>query len=80
MLFNDERTEKGRSMMKLYRFKQDPKTKHITDTIATGEQNHYADALGYVWEADQASYFNEVVVMAGSGPTIRRAKVSVGGL
>lgn len=80
MIFNDSRTKKGREMIKLYRYKQDDKTKHISDVLAAGEQNHYADSLGYIWEAEKASFFQESVVMASSGPAIRRAVVTVGGL
>ena len=76
--FREAATKKGREMLKLYRYKQDSKTSHITDVIASDESNHYADSLGYIWEAEQASFFQEAIASGGSGPAIQRRPVRAG--
>lgn len=78
--FRESTTKKGREMLKLYRYKTDAKTDHVTDIIATGEANHYADSLGYIWEAEEAGFFQEENYQARKGPAVQRASVGVGNL
>lgn len=79
MRFHKTNTEKGRKMLKAYRYLEDTKEEWISDVIASGEANHYADSWGYLWEGEQASYFSERTGIK-RGPGVRRATVHAGNI
>lgn len=77
--FHKTNTDKGRKMLKAYRYVEDSKGEWISDVIASGEPNHFADSWGYVWEGDESSLFNERA-KPRNRKAVRQAKVSVGNI
>jgi hypothetical protein len=77
--FRKSKTEKLLLGLKGYRYKQDEKGKWMTDIIVKDWTNHFADTFGSIWEADQASLFNDSNV-SNQGPSVVRQKVTVGGI
>ena len=71
--------EKLLKMLKLHRMKEEKTGSWVTNVVVTGEQNHYADAFGYLWEADQASLMSDILPSM-RGPAVRRANVQAGRL
>ncbi|MDP4585625.1 MAG: hypothetical protein NWT04_17060 [Verrucomicrobiales bacterium] len=71
--------EKLLKMLKGYRWKEERAGTWITDVIVKDETNHYADAFGYLWEADQASLLQDSNP-ATRGKSVQRASVQVGRL
>ena len=77
--FRKSHTEKLLRMLKSYRYKEEKSGAYVTDVIVKDETNHYADAFGYLWEAEQASLFSDTINIT-KGKAIRKANVKVGGL
>lgn len=80
--FNETKCEKLLLALETYRYKQDKDGDWITDIIVKDWTNHFADAFGYLWEADQASLLQESLAshhVPNQGGVVRR-RVQAGGL
>lgn len=77
--FRAKQCEKLIKMLKAERMKEERAGTWVTNVLVKGEQNHYADAFGYLWEADQASLMQDQLPSM-RGPSIRKAIVNVGRL